>query len=267
MNEIVMQHEWNKFDKRIAIIGNPNEFLAKGMGEAFKSRNFRVYLCGPTVTAISQLPPETHLYIYIVDSVSEHAALLTYLRDIIYERKICVFPICQKSEIAEIDKLIPINNLAKVYPRPVNAKEIVEEINNLYENIKVETRLKTVLIVDDDPEYLRHIQQILHKHYKTYIANSGASALMILSKYPADLVLLDYQMPVLDGVQTMEAIKTEPATANIPVMFLTGKQDTASVAKAVSLHPEKYILKTTAAHELLAILSDFFVGKQYEQKW
>ncbi len=258
MNDLFAQNQWNKFDKRVTIIGNPNEFLAKGMGEAFKNKSFRVYLCKNSIDAISQLPDEVRLYIVILDSIAEYATLLTYLKDRIYEQRICVCVICQKGEINEINKIVPTEDLAKIYFRPVNAREIVQELNDVYDKPQIVQQQKSILIVDDDPDFLRRTQQILKKYYKVYIANSGASALMILSKYTVDLILLDYNMPVLDGLKTMEALKSEPATADIPVMFLTGMGDMTSVTKAVALKPARYILKTTSAGELLVIISDFF---------
>ena len=120
-------------------------------------------------------------------------------------------------------------------------------------------------MVDDDPEYLRRTQSVLHNHYKVYIANSGASALMLLSKHKVDLILLDYVMPVLDGPKVLEALKAEPDTADIPVIFLSGKTDVRSITTAMTLGSETYLSKALAATELAANVADFFAKKDWER--
>lgn len=262
MNDLFNQHDWSAFNKQIAIIGNPNEFLIKSMTESFTTQRFKVHLQKAMVDEISKIPSDVMLYIIVVDIVADIIPVLIYLKDVVFERQICPCLICENNEIPEITKYLPQGNIAKLFTRPVNTKEIVAELNHLYDPSSSQRNKKAILVVDDDPEYLRYIQQILRALYKVYIANSGASALMLLSKHRVDLILLDYQMPVLDGLKTMEALKSEPATAEIPVMFLTGKQDIGSVAQAVQLKPEKYLLKSTSAYNLQQTLAEFFTKQQ-----
>ncbi|MBR1741481.1 MAG: response regulator, partial [Lachnospiraceae bacterium] len=73
-----------------------------------------------------------------------------------------------------------------------------------------------------------------------------------------DLILLDYEMPVTPGPQVLEMIRSEEKSKDIPVMFLTSKNDRESVEKVLSLNPVRYILKTVGRGEMLAALSGFF---------
>lgn len=77
-----------------------------------------------------------------------------------------------------------------------------------------------------------------------------------------DTVLLDYEMPVCDGRQTLEMIRSEKATANIPVIFLTGRGDRESVKKVMALKPEGYLLKTMPEEEIKKIIDDFFAKRK-----
>ncbi len=263
LNDLFENHNFTAMTKQIAIIGNPNEFLTKSIQEAFAQKQFMVYPCKIAIDDINKVPPTVKLYLLLIGSstVAGINPVLIYLKDAVLERKICPCIICEKSEVAETYTYLPRDCIARVYERPVNAKEIVTELTKLYEEPILKRRQKTILIVDDDPEYLKAMQQFMRSTYRVYMANSGASALMFLSKHKADLILLDYQMPVLDGIKTMEALRSEPETARIPVMFLTGKQDVGSVAQAVQMKPVKYILKSTPANTIKEILADYFMNE------
>ncbi len=73
-----------------------------------------------------------------------------------------------------------------------------------------------------------------------------------------DLILLDYEMPITTGPQVLEMIRSNDSTADIPVMFLTGKGDKESVLRVLSLKPAGYILKTVDRTELRGNISKFF---------
>jgi CheY-like chemotaxis protein len=79
-----------------------------------------------------------------------------------------------------------------------------------------------------------------------------------------DLILLDYEMPSMDGPTVFRMLKEDNGTRNIPVMFLTGKNDRDLVVKAVDMRPEDYILKSIPKKDLMDKLEDFF--KRYKEK-
>lgn len=76
-----------------------------------------------------------------------------------------------------------------------------------------------------------------------------------------DLILLDYEMPVTDGPQVLEMLRSDDETKSIPVIFLTGKDDKESVMSVLALKPEGYILKTSGKEEIENTLRTFFVNK------
>lgn len=118
-----------------------------------------------------------------------------------------------------------------------------------------------VLIVDDDAVMLRTMVNVLKDNFATRIAKSGAQALQMIAKEMPDLVLLDYMMPVANGVQTLGMMRSEPSMKDIPVFFLTGVADSNLVTQAMSLHIEGYILKSTAPNEILARINKWFDNK------
>ena len=90
------------------------------------------------------------------------------------------------------------------------------------------------------------------------LVNSGMQAITWLARNHADLILLDYEMPVTSGPQVLEMIKSEPQTSSIPVMFLTGKNDKASIMKVLDLKPTDYLLKSIDRSGLREKLEQFF---------
>ena len=113
--------------------------------------------------------------------------------------------------------------------------------------------LKAVLVVDDTPANIHVIKGILQRDYKIKAATSGEKALQIAAKSPPpDLILLDVMMPEMDGYEVCRRLKAEPATANIPVVFVTGHADDEERAKGLALGAAAYVTKPVEPEELLA---------------
>jgi putative two-component system response regulator len=79
----------------------------------------------------------------------------------------------------------------------------------------------TVLIVDDTPQNISFLNAALMDHYSVVVATSGRQAIEICHCLPVDIVLLDVMMPGMDGFQTCRALKSDPMTRSIPVIFVT----------------------------------------------
>ena len=102
---------------------------------------------------------------------------------------------------------------------------------------------KTILVVDDTTENIDVLVGILRGTYKVKAAISGEKALKIAQKKPPDLILLDIMMPEMDGYQVCEKLKTDPTTANIPIVFVTGMSQQFDQAKGMALGAKGYITK------------------------
>jgi len=100
-----------------------------------------------------------------------------------------------------------------------------------------------VLAVDDTPENLDVVKGILARDYTVKAAINGQMALKIVEKAPPDLILLDIMMPGLSGYEVCEQLKANPATRDIPVIFLTAMEQTTDEAKGFGLGAADYITK------------------------
>ena len=148
---------------------------------------------------------------------------------------------------------------AEKFAKPFNVNEIREKLSGLSSG-KNESQ-KTLLLIDDDAVMIRTLREGLSTSYKVLPANSGANALKILERAKPDLILLDYEMPDMNGTQMFGVLKNNPETMNIPVMFLTAKSDSGSIAQIESLKPEGHMLKTLPLREIKEIIQKFFDGK------
>lgn len=112
-----------------------------------------------------------------------------------------------------------------------------------------DTRLK-VLVVDDSLTVRQSIQKLLAQDYQVVLAESGVAAIRTITLDKPDLVLLDYEMPVCNGKQTLEMLRSAKEFAKIPVIFLTGRDDPQLVRELLSLKPAGYLLKYLKPDEI-----------------
>lgn len=123
--------------------------------------------------------------------------------------------------------------------------------------VNIDTR-KKLLIVDDDPIFLRTLTNFFKDKYRISVAKSGSEALTSLEKVSPDLILLDYEMPVTNGPQTLQMIRQNKDFENVPVFFLTGVSDPEQVKIALNLKPEGYLLKNSGQIELVSRIDGYF---------
>lgn len=111
----------------------------------------------------------------------------------------------------------------------------------------------TILLVDDTPENLRILADLLNPLYRVKAANSGAKALNIAKKHPQpDLILLDVMMPELDGYQVFQQLREDPDTRDIPVIFLTAMDSVDAELHGLEVGAVDYITKPIIAPIVMA---------------
>ncbi|NKB66080.1 MAG: response regulator [Candidatus Latescibacteria bacterium] len=110
-----------------------------------------------------------------------------------------------------------------------------------------------VLLVDDQPVNLKVLRQALEPAgYQILAATDGERALAIAQRARPDLILLDVSMPGIDGFETCSRLKEGPATAAIPVLFITARTETEDVVKGFGVGGADYIAKPFRSEEVLA---------------
>lgn len=113
------------------------------------------------------------------------------------------------------------------------------------------TEKKHILVVDDNAMVLRNIKGVLEERYSVAVAPSGVHAFLSIGKKKPDLILLDYEMPEMNGKQVMEKIQTEEELWDIPIVFLTSVDSKEIVMELLSLMPAGYMLKPVDSQTLL----------------
>lgn len=144
-----------------------------------------------------------------------------------------------------------------------NAMNMVSQYLTV-ENREWEKTRRKILVVDDSEFMRKKIASLLQEDYCVIEADSSVAAIQGIVVNRPNLILLDYEMPICDGRQTLEMIRSEKTMADIPVIFLTGKGDRESVKKVMALKPVGYLLKTMPEEELKKVIDDFF-AKQNKQ--
>ncbi len=110
---------------------------------------------------------------------------------------------------------------------------------------------KHVLVVDDNAMTLRTLKSMLDTRYRVTLANSGMKALTSIGKDRPDVIVLDYEMPVVNGQQTLEMIRADDEICDIPVIFLTSVSDKNHIESVIRLRPSGYLLKPADQFKLV----------------
>ena len=106
-----------------------------------------------------------------------------------------------------------------------------------------ETERATILLVDDVPSNLSLLSSILRDEYRVQLATSGAKALELVATNSPDLILLDVMMPEMDGYEVCKRLKANPDTSDIPVLFVTARNQTEDEELGLTLGAMDYIHK------------------------
>ena len=244
--------------QNIMIISEVQSYLIVSLKERFEEAEYNVITVRADIDMISKnTEPISIIILYTDEKLGEQQQALNYIKDKAAEEDIPVFAIGDSNEIQSVEKMIPKHLIREEFLRPINLAEVVESILN-YEQKFGKQNKKKILVVDDSGAMLRNVKGWLEEQYQVILANSGTMAIKYLAMNRPDLVLLDYEMPVIDGKQVLEMIRSEHEFADIPVIFLTSKGDRESVMKVMALKPEGYLLKTMEPAQIIQAVNDFF---------
>lgn len=129
-------------------------------------------------------------------------------------------------------------------------QSVLNELESLFPGNATNAR-KHILVVDDDFRMLKLIKRYLEDSYDIATAINGKVALKFLENKMTDLILLDYEMPEENGPAVLEKLRKNPATSDIPVVFLTGINDRKKIQQVLALKPQGYLLKPIDHDKLL----------------
>ena len=250
-------------NRRVILIGRLNSFMVNAVDKGLVNDGIDVRRTDIDVTRINDARDmdDSVFIFYLVSSEDVKTEVLVYLREKIEEEKIHLAVVGNPQELFEVRDYIKESKNVKIYERPLDVSVLVGQINEFFDDVIRQRAKKRILVVDDNAVSLRTMRDILQDRYIVSIVNSGASAVTFLVKNEVDLILLDYEMPVVSGPQVLEMIRDEPSIEAPPVMFLTAKNDAQSVKTALALKPVKYLLKSLPSDELIETIEEFFNGR------
>ena len=111
--------------------------------------------------------------------------------------------------------------------------------------------MKTIFIVDDNDTNLMMAKTSLDGMYKTYALPSAARMFKLADKIMPDLILLDINMPEMDGFEAIKVLKSDTKLQSVPVIFLTANEDEASEKRGLEMGAVDFINKPFSAPDLL----------------
>ncbi len=245
--------------RKIVVISARDSFLSKSLVTKLEEMNIYTVFAHAQIKEIETSADKAVLIIlFLSEELSEMPRVLIFLKDLIQDRGIGLIMIGEEPHYELVKKTIPEHMITEWFKRPIDMDRLTRRISLYISENTGLRRKKTVLIVDDDITYMRTVYEWLKADYRVGMASNGVQAISFLAKNKADLVLLDYEMPIANGPQVLQMLKNDSETGQIPVMFLTGHGDKESVMSAVSLSPVDYLLKTIDRRGLLDKLKAFF---------
>lgn len=249
------------FDKEVMIIAEKDSFLIRALEKKLKDEGLESFFCPEDIDAINKNFLRAGAVVYYINTgETKDLELLHILDEHLFSSCIKVALVGDKDDIESIRSSLNSLLVMGSFERPLDTEALVGVLKASMAGEGPDKR-KSIMIVDDDMTYLGLVRDWLKDSYKVYMANSGLQAIKALGKNRVDLILLDYEMPVTSGPQVLEMLRSDVDTSDIPVMFLTGKNDRESVMHVLELKPEGYFLKTIEKNELLLKLNDFFIQR------
>ena len=246
-------------DRKVLFVEGSQGFVNTAIESKLKDAGFEVIKVGDDIDIISEHRFESDILIYYPEGTSSRIDMvMRYLTSLCRDEHKTLCLVGEDAFINRAKKSEGGELVYKEYARPINVNFLVEDMRKLSEMHEEYLRKKTILIIDDDGDFRMIMSMWLKNHYAVEGAGSGLEALSLLEQKRPDLILLDYEMPELDGYEVMERIHKNPLISRIPIIFLTGKNDRESVMRIIKHKPDGYLLKTMKKNELLDNLERFF---------
>ena len=118
------------------------------------------------------------------------------------------------------------------------------------------TKVTKMLVVDDEPQITEIVEAFLvNAGHEVHISNDGKLAIQKAKEVRPDIILLDIMMPGIDGYSICNEIKSDPGLANVPVVFLTGKDMNEDMGRSFKVGGDMFIKKPFSCERLLEIVN------------
>lgn len=242
------------------------------------SKYYNVTTCSPDIEIIASVLTNSSFDAILIYLPEEEVLKFVYYKDVIdyaQQSKIPIIMVGSGEELKRISKE-SLDQIDEILYKPISTEEILNVLKNYIEvetaEVAIEANQKSwdtrkrLLLIDDTAVMLRSLKAILSDEYQVCMANSALNALKCIGREKPDAILLDYEMPVYDGKQTLKMLRQKEETKDIPVFFMTAVADREKIKEVIALKPEGYLLKPPDKKLILKILNDFFRRQRLEKE-
>ncbi len=245
--------------KKVVILLFRYSVVVKGIERNLCDLGYNVEIVTENFDCIEENSSSTDIYImYLPGDIMDDRVKLMELGDVCKT----IAKLGQKMMIIgetkyhmELAAAVPAIDEYAWLDRPVENNTLAVTVENVIAGKALVRGKKRVLIVDDDPSYAGMVREWIKEHYKVDVVTAGLQAVSFLMKNKVDLVLLDYEMPGVNGPGVLKMLRQEEATKDLRVVFLTGVGTKEEVAKVMEMKPDGYVLKSTTRDNLLAYIN------------
>ncbi len=250
----------NNASKRVVFVSDRESFIIKSILKNLKAAGVDCLFTTLSVGNLESVKDDIGgvIYLYIDELSALDKMGCTYLRDICMENDHALFIMGNKDDIESVKADFFKGVISGEFLRPINANQLTEEIIKSLSDESGKMRQKHILVVDDSGAMLTTIKEWLGGRYRVTPVNSALNAITFLAKNRPDLILLDYEMPVCSGAQFLEMLRNDTQNGDVPVIFLTGKDDEQSVKSVLALKPAGYLLKSLPKETIIGEIDNFF---------
>ena len=251
-----------KIEKNVCIFSNDERVLLRAIENHLNNAGFVTHR-GITATARAEVAmSESSLLVCFTEDIDSDAGFLKYLQEVGADHDKGIMVVGSPEERQHITELLPGKSITGYHEKPLDMENLIKDVKRFYDNYETRSRRKhRILLVDDDVMYTDMSGRWLSEYYDLDIANSGIEAISSANKKKPDLILLDYEMPITDGAEFFEIIRSDESMSGIPVIFLTGSRRKSSVMRILDLKPEGYLLKDIDKNSLIEKIDEFFRDK------
>ncbi len=246
----------------IAVVSAHESVIVRGIRKKLEECGYNVGLCSENYKEIDVMTGGTDLFLfYLSNNIVDNQIACTEIErisELLLARAKPVILVGDENYKDALFGLAPSLKRHIWMPRPLDLTILPDIVDAAIERIRDMNTKKRILIVDDDPTYGKMMREGLKEGFDIDLVASGMQAISYLTNTTPDLILLDYEMPIVDGPQVFRMLRSQPETDGIPIVFLTGVSEVSSVSKVLDLKPDGYVLKSTSSGDLMMYINNLF---------
>lgn len=261
----------------ILIISQGSAFMVNSLENNIRKEGIHVSQCEANVREVDEnIEGKDIILMFAGEYIQNSSGLLSYIASKCAEECVHFCVVGYPNEIQLIEKNVDLAQITGEFTRPFDMKEFTSKIKalaygeiaksdvNVQDTRLAEKTKHNILLCDDDLMFLKMVQEWLSAKYHVTIVKTGIMAVPFALNNQPELILLDYEMPVMNGPKVLEALREDKKTAQIPVVFLTGHSDKESVMEVMKLRPQGYLLKLAKKEDIIASVDNFFMTGQWK---